>query len=493
MPILNGFLGPTYPNRSINFQSDRTINFFPELSPSPDAKTVIALIGCPGTELSLEVGNGPIRGTHVAAGCMFVVSGDSLYSVNTSSVVSASLGTLVTSSGRVQMKFNGLTSAGAGGNQLAIVDGVNLYIYNVFTEAFTTVSAATVGITPSAITYLDGYFVIVDSTSMNARSSTLYDGLTWPGLALSPISSSPENLVGCCSNSQELWFIKEFTTELWYDAGIATSSGFPFMRVPGGVLNYGTTAPNSVVAGDNSVFMVGVSRNEDAGQFVGIVAFAGGVFTVISPPSINYQIAQMADITDAFSFMFSMEGHTFLVVTFPTGDATFIFDTTTKMWHERSSYADNPYDYHMWNASTYSYFNNTGYIGDMVNGNIYRLSSSLFTENGDPIVSVRITPSFFDNMEMDNIFIHKLELDVETGVGDQATSIGIDPQAELSWSMDGGHTWSSEYPASMGKKGSYTINPTWRRLGAGRNRVFRVAMSAPVKRVVLGAYAETSQ
>jgi hypothetical protein len=488
--IVKGFLGPTYPGRSVNFQSDRTINMFPELSPSPDAKTVLALVGSPGTELAFSVGSGPIRGTHVANGLMFVVSGNGLYSVSTGSTVSRILGELATASGPVQIKFNGLTTAGTGGNQLAIIDGVNLYIYNVLIGTFTTVE---LGYAPASITYLDGYFIVTRVDSMSVYASNLYDGLTWNALATSPVSASPENLVGCCSQWQELWLIKEFTTELWYDAAVATSTGFPFIRVPGGVLNYGTTAPSSIVAGDNAIFMVGTVRNEDAGQFAGIVSSAAGTFTIISPPSINYRIAQMSDITDAFSFMFSMEGHTFLVVSFPTGDATFIYDTTTKMWHERSTYADNPYAYHMWNAHCYSFFGNKGYIGDMVNSNMYTLSSEVFTENEEPLVSVRITPSLFDGSNLESVFIHKLELDIETGVGDQATSVGIDPQVELSWSNDGGHTWGTEYPSSMGKKGNYKINPTWRRLGQSRNKVFRMAISAPVKRILLGAYVETSQ
>lgn len=485
-----GFLGPTYPNRSINFQSDRTINFFPELTPSTTAKTVLALIGVPGMELDITVGDGPIRGTYVANGLMYVVSGSELYSVDTSSTVSASLGTLATTTGAVVIKFNGLATAGVGGNQLAIVDGVNLYVYNVITGVFTTVS---LGFAPSSVAYLDGYFIVTRVDSMSAYCSNLYDGLTWNGLATSPISASPENLVGLCSHMQELWMIKKFTTELWYDAGIATSTGFPFARVPGGVLNYGTEAPASIVVGDNSIFMVGCVRNGDQGQFVGIVQSNGTSFSVISPPSINYRIASMTTIADAFGFIFSMEGHTFVVMSFPSGDATYIYDTTTQMWHERSSYSDDPYTTHMWNAIGYSFFNNKKYVGNTHNGKMYMLKSDYYTDDTDPIASVRVAPILFDPQEMDNVFVHRLEVDMETGVGDQGSSLGIDPRAALSISDDGGHVWGNEYTSSIGKKGNYKINPTWRRLGYAKNKVFRLMVSAPVKKVVLNAYAEVSK
>jgi len=79
-------------------------------------------------------------------------------------------------------------------------------------------------------------------------------------------------------------------------------------------------------------------------------------------------------------------------------------------------------------------------------------------------------------------------VDIESGVGDPAT--GSDPQMALSWSNDGGHTWSSEYSKSMGKAGEYKKRAIWTRLGVSRDKVFRVMVSDPVKRILLGAYIE---
>jgi hypothetical protein len=74
---------------------------------------------------------------------------------------------------------------------------------------------------------------------------------------------------------------------------------------------------------------------------------------------------------------------------------------------------------------------------------------------------------------------------------------GDDPQAMLDWSSDGGHTWSSEYWASMGGSlgniGEYTKRARWNRLGMGRSRIFRLTISDPVKVVMLGAYAEIEE
>ena len=69
---------------------------------------------------------------------------------------------------------------------------------------------------------------------------------------------------------------------------------------------------------------------------------------------------------------------------------------------------------------------------------------------------------------------------------------GYDPQAMLRWSSDGGSTWSSEHWTSIGKVGEYNNRAIWRRLGWGRDRIFEVSISAPVKAVIISANLKAS-
>jgi hypothetical protein len=67
---------------------------------------------------------------------------------------------------------------------------------------------------------------------------------------------------------------------------------------------------------------------------------------------------------------------------------------------------------------------------------------------------------------------------------------GYDPQCMLRWSDDGGHTWSSEHWASMGKIGEYGYRTFWRRLGMTvklRDRVYEISGTDPVKVSIMGA------
>ena len=67
---------------------------------------------------------------------------------------------------------------------------------------------------------------------------------------------------------------------------------------------------------------------------------------------------------------------------------------------------------------------------------------------------------------------------------------GQDPKLMLDWSDDNGHTWSNQLSEPMGKLGEYDTRVMFRRLGSSRDRIFRISISDPVKRVILGAYLE---
>jgi hypothetical protein len=309
-------------------------------------------------------------------------------------------------------------------------------------------------------------------------------------LTRTPVSSASDKLQRVMSMWQQMWFIKEWSTEVWYNAGVATSSGTPFARTPGGVLDYGTESPFAVARGANTLFWPATQRNDAGGSFVGIAQVSGFTATIISPPSINYQIAQIAKRDDAIGYCYSDEGHTFYVLTYPSGDRTFVYDATTQLWHERSTYKGTPYDYGRHIGNCYAYYDGKHYVGDSTNGNLYEMSSAYYDDNGLPLVSVRAGQHQYDGQTLRNVFMKKLQIDMEAGVGLTGTvpTVGVDPQIALSWSDDGGHTWSNDYLASMGKIGEYERRAIWRRLGMSRDRIFRIAISDPVKRVITGAY-----
>ncbi len=481
MPPL-AFVGPTYAGRSPNIDASRCVNFFPELSPSADHKTFAALVGTPGTVLRASLPRSPVRALHVFNGVRYAVGGDGLFSLDAADAVSGVLGTLGTTEGPVSICDNGVSGAGSvGGNQLLLCDGLRKYVYNVVTGAFTAVAGAS-----DVATFLDGYFVANIAGTMSYQVSDLYDGTTWNALASSPVGSSPDPLKAVASLAQQLVLIKRQTAEVWYDAGIPTSQGSPFLRVSGAVLDVGTAAPASVARGDNSLFWLAQQRTGDSEALAGAVQLSGYQAVPITPPGIVWRWGQYTRQDDALGWCQAVDGHTFYWLTFPTAGATWVYDATTKMWHERSSHR-SPYAVGRHLANCYTAWDGRHYVGDYQSGRILELRGDAYTDAGDPIVSVRTTPHQFDRGDLRNFTVRRLVVDHEAAVGNAAC---LNPQAYLSWSVDGGHVFGNEYPAAMGKAGEYAARLVWRKLGYAPDRVWRLLISDPVKRVILGAHWE---
>lgn len=116
------------------------------------------------------------------------------------------------------------------------------------------------------------------------------------------------------------------------------------------------------------------------------------------------------------------------------------------------------------------------------------------TSRGTPILSAipillvkrqRTGPVIADENKL--IRYDRFELDLQAGVG-LNTGQGSDPQVILEYSDDAGHTWSDELRESAGEIGDFIRRVEWNRLGAARERVFRVTVADPVVWVLINAY-----
>lgn len=408
-------LGGSGEGRSLNVNASRSINLYPDLDADPESKAVISLTKTPGCSMWGAVGAGPNRGQHPFNGLNFVVSGSELRSLDASKVLSPLLGTLLTVTDRVSMKDNGLLASGIGGNQLIIVDGQAGYIYEAVAGTFTQISSPGFPLNPTHVEYIDGYFIVTNDT-MAASASELYDGTTWNALATTPVQSAPDNIKNLVSVYQQLLFLKEFTAEFFYDTGTPTTSGFPFSRVSGGVLPYGIAAPWSLCRGIGSVFWLAQVWTNNTGEFIGPVILNGAVVTPIGSPAINYRMSLWTDIVNVFAYCYSEGGHNFVVFTSPGDNQTFVYDAATQMWHERSTYTDNPYQINRHVGNSYAFFNGAHLLGDYQSGNIYQMRSDRVTDHGLPMVCVRRTNHIFDGSELDNLFVTQLQLDVDIKV-----------------------------------------------------------------------------
>ena len=466
-------LGSSYVARSVNAADNRMVNLYPEATPD-GGKTAAFLTRCPGLELLQTIGTGPIRAlwAHQTNGSDFyVVSGNEVYKLDGMTAAPTFLGN-VTGTGPVSIADNG--------TQLFFACNPDSYIYNEVTNVFQQITDPDF---PGAVTvgYLDGYFVFNQPDSQKVWVTSLLDGLSIDPLDFASTEGSPDGLVAINVDHREAWMFGTDSIEVWYDAGLAD---FPLTRIQGAFNEIGCVAAFSVAKLDNGLFWLGTDAR---GQ--GIVYRANGYTGQrVSTHAIEYAIAQYRDISDAIAYTYQQEGHAFYVLTFPTGNATWVYDVATQAWHERAGWYNGSFTRHRSNCQC-NYEGNT-IVGDFENGNIYKMTLNVYADNDQPqkwLRSWRALPSGTNNLK--RTAHHSLQLDCESGTG-LTTGQGDDPQVMLRWSDDGGHTWSNEHWAPMGKIGAYYQRVFWRRLGMTlklRDRVYEVSGTDPVPVAVMGA------
>lgn len=461
-----GFIGPSYQLNSVNVDCQRCINLYPEINETGfgKEKEVASLVATPGLSLLVNIGDNPTRGMwYSSTGKLFVAVGNKLYYVN-SSWSATELGTLTTLSGPVSMADNGVS--------LMVVDGPNGYVVTMATNVFAQVTDPDF---PGAdqVTYQDGYFIF------NYLGSFFISGLndvTFDALDIQESEGNPDNVVGVISNYRDLWIFNDQTTEVFYNSGDAD---FPFERNQGAFIETGCAAAFSIAKINNTVLWLG---KDDKGA--GIVYMAVGFKPQrISTHAVETAIRGYGDLSDSKAWTYQENGHYFYALNFTNADTTWVYDTTTGLWHERAYTNNGALERHRADCHAYAY--STHVVGDYQNGKLYALSSSVYSDNSVEITRRRVAPHLSSGLK--RVFYNSFQLDIETGTGLDGTVQGTDPQAILQFSDDGGHSWSNEKWVSFGKIGQTKKRAIWRRLGQSRDRVYRVTITDPVKVTIIGA------
>ena len=461
-----GLVGSTLTQRSLPFDAQRTINFYPVLD--EQGKEVSALYGTPGLSLFATAGDGAIRGLFASTnGRAFAVSGDKLYEINSAGAVFLK-GTLNTSSGAVTMDENS--------TQLAICDQESIYIFTYSSSAFVEVTDSDL---PSVgmVTFIDGYFVVNENNSGRFFISAINDGTSWDALDFATAESSPDNLKGVINAVGQVWLLGDKTTEIWSNTGEST---FPFRRITGGKLEVGVLSPLSALEIDNSVFWVG---NTEFGQ--GMVYRTQGFRPVkISTEPIDIKVQAASDPENIRAFAYQQDGHVFYILTGGGLETSLVYDLTTQQWHERAYMNEQGiFEQHL--AISHMFIFGKTLVGDRRSGKIYDMALSFYDDDGEELVSERIYTHIGDNDR--RIRYNSLEISMETGVGTQ-TGQGSDPLISLQLSKDGARTWSDWFTASIGKIGQYQTKIAFRRLGIAEQMTFKIRISDPVKRSLIGSY-----
>lgn len=437
----------------------RLVNCFAEQS-SINQKSPVTVVGAPGIQAWVSVGDGPIRAMGTFDSKLYVVSGGGFYCVE-SDGDAVQLGSLL---------ITGDVRLIPGRSDMLVIVGTTGYSFDGVTLSQITDADFP---SPKDAAFTDGYMLVIERDTDRFWASELNDSSNWDGLQFATAESAPDKLVGIIVDHRQIILAGGDTVELWWNAG---ASGFPFERIPNGALEVGCSAGGSLAKADNGVFWLDDER---------IVRRLSDLTPVrVSQHGVEQAINKYTTVEDAQAFTYTEMGHIFYVLDFPTEQRTWVYDITTQEWHERQSYGVTN-----WRASAYARAYGKHFVADRNSARVGVLTSQSNAEWGDPLVAQWTYEAIYQDAK--RIDHRSLEIVARRGVGGVTA-----PLISLEKSDDGGLTWQALPTRSLGAVGQYGARARWFQLGSAFERSYRASISDDVPRFIeatqvsaeLGAY-----
>lgn len=439
------------------YRGEVPINWFP----AADADKGVIAFGTPGlkpwSNLTGAIpGLTEVRGMGTMGDYLYAVSQSGaatskVFKINKSGVATV-IGTINSGPGPVQIINNG--------SQLMFGDGTTAYSYTPGTGVFALITDIDFP-GASSITYQDSYGIFSEPNSRRFWLTALNDFTNVDALDYATKEGRPDNIVAAFSDHRELWIFGSLSIEIWQNSG---ASPFPFERLGGGFMELGCGAAASIAAVDNSIYWLS--------NYWQVFRTEGYQPKLISTRKMDREISGYFYKGDATAFTYTDQGHTFYQLTFPSIGITWVYDAATQAWHKRKSYPNN------WRhrANCYAFFADKHLVGDYLNGQIYEMDMETYNDDGQEIQRILDSNEIRAEGKRISIPVFQVECDAGQGLED-----GSDPHVMLTWSKDGGNTWSNEVWVSAGKVGEYARRVIFRRLGSAFSWIFRLKVSAPIK------------
>lgn len=314
----------------------------------------------------------------------------------------------------------------------------------------------------NSVAPLDGYFlfttglgqiwasglnaVTVDPLSFvtDQTSGGLYRGVTWGG---------------------RFYALGKKSTSVWTDQGL---SPFPLQKVD--VIPRGIAGPYCVTGHEDNfskgLYIVG----DDNASY----RLDGNSLVKISPPDLDGLIEAVADKTTIEMCSYISRGHAFIQVTCPNW--TWVFNTNNEKWHERPSYliSNN-------RVSQTAYAFGKWLCGDALTGNVQQITSSSHKEIDNPLICEVWSAPVQDFPQRSRGYSAFFDFAVGVGDAEGEDPIATDPEVEISYSVDGGQTFTPPRVRKLGRQSEGRVRVRVNQIkAAGRQGyIWKVRMSDP--------------
>ncbi|MFC4275564.1 packaged DNA stabilization protein [Achromobacter aloeverae] len=462
VPLISG----AYQAKSIIANAQRCVNLYVEKNPQ-DAPFPTTHYQTPGLVKIAESSDFGWRGLYFASnGTLYGVCGQTFYAIGSDWSLTQ-LGSVSSIDSMVYMADNGTT--------LLAVDGTEQG-YTVTLADNTFGSVTDLGFYGgTTIQYADGFFILNRPGTTQFYISLAFQA-TFDATDFAGKTGFADKLLTLAVTRLYIFLLGQWTTEVWVNSGNAT---FPYQRMPGTFIQHGCAAVDSVAQMDGAIYWLAQSPQ---GKCM-VVHTEQYEAVRISTHAIENEIQSYPRIDDARGYTFQLEGHFQYVLTFPSAQKTWVYDLSTKEWHEWL-WLDEQGVFKRHRSNCFAYAYGTPVVGDWENGKLYRLDMDAMTDDGAPISRLRSFPHMVD--DGNRVAYREFIADFQVGEGADFEEVPV----FLRWSDTRGASWGNHIRESFGLEGDYLKSLQFQRLGMARDRVFELSWSAPVKTALNGAYVQ---
>lgn len=476
----------------------RLINCY-AINAGKEGKQPVNLVASPGLEAWSATSGGGCRALIPLGSTLYAVCGRLVYALDTEGT--AALIGAIPSTGPVSWSINRQQPY----QQILIsCDGLSYIIQN---RVLTQINNENLG-SAFANFFSDGFSIALLSGALGKFQWSAPDESTdWNALDFAVAEKNADGIMGGGLAGNIVTIIGERSTQWFQNSGNADNQFVAMNASSVGCVAKRSIRSVTILRPDLITdTLMWVAADKD-GSPAGVIMQADYTAKKVSPEALDRIIDAEPDKASISATSYVDRGHGFYVLS--GTDWTWVYDTATDLWHERSSAGKR------WRVSQVCQFGGMLIAGDADTGELYRLSHDIYDEDGEPLV-VTIQPpplhAYPERMEYSRVW-----LDVVPGVGlngapwggadstettadeslptaDETLPSGYAntyPKVMMRYSHDG-VTWSTERVANIGRLGQRQTRVYWNRLGTApsHGRTYQFRASAAVLKTFLGAFWE---
>lgn len=455
--------GGSYRHKSLPLSAQTTRNFWPQKQEAGNEKSPYVLESLWGKRLFADgSAYGPCRGMFEHLGILYKVNGSGLYRIN----ISGSFTILGSIPGDGRCIF-----AASGSDVVIVADGKAWIWTGTSLDEITDTDLET----PNSAAFLNNR-IIFDGDDGRFATADVGDPTSIDGLNYATAESDADDLLRVYSFRQTLYLMGDKTVEPWWNSGEGNP---PFDRVEGGIMQIGLGAIYSAANDDDLLYFLADDNH--------VYSVSGYDANRITSENLAREFASYAIASDAIGWCMNPGGTSFYCLTFPAQSKTFVYPRDGE-WFEWSSGIAGARN----NANSYAYAHRKHLVGDYRDGSVYELTFDVYTEDGDPIIRQRDSAPLHGglfNRPGKKLTMNRFELIMQAGVG-LLSGQGSDPRVMLSFSDDGGRTFSGEKFGRVGRFGEFMYKIEWFNQGTFDSRIIRLKTSDPVYYSIHSAAAD---